>query len=101
MLGIISEADLILKEEFPRGPEGGRLFQGRRQREDRAKAAGDTAAGADDRPAITIGPDATIAEAAKLLHWNGSSSRRRSTRPVHWLGIVSRRPAHGLPPPRR
>jgi CBS-domain-containing membrane protein len=35
--GIVSEADLLLKEEFPEGPAGGRLFQGRRQRVERAR----------------------------------------------------------------
>ena len=42
--GIVSEADLLLKEEFPEGPAGGRLFEGHRQRVERAKAAGATAA---------------------------------------------------------
>jgi CBS-domain-containing membrane protein len=42
--GIVSEADLLLKEEFPEGPAGGRRFRGHRQRVERAKAAGDTAA---------------------------------------------------------
>ena len=37
--GIVSEADLLLKEEFREGPAGGRLFQGRRQRVERAEAA--------------------------------------------------------------
>ena len=27
VVGIVSEADLLLKEEFPEGPAGGRLFQ--------------------------------------------------------------------------
>jgi signal-transduction protein with cAMP-binding, CBS, and nucleotidyltransferase domain len=49
VLGIVSEADLLLKEEFPEGPAGGRLFQGRRQREERIRAAGDTAAELNDR----------------------------------------------------
>jgi CBS domain-containing protein len=77
-------------KDIATGPEGGRLFQGRRQREDRAKAAGDTAAELMTSPAVTIGPDATIAEAAKLLH------RQRVKRlPVvdpagPLLGIVSR-----------
>jgi CBS domain-containing protein len=90
VLGIISEADLILKEEFPEGPEGGRLFQGRRQREDRAKAASDTAAELMTAPAITIGPDATIAEAAKLLHRNGIKRMPVVDPAGPLLGIVSR-----------
>ena len=32
VVGVVSEADLLRKEEFPDGPAGGRLFQGRRER---------------------------------------------------------------------
>ena len=42
--GIVSEADLLLKKEYSEGPAGRRLFQGRRQRAERAKAAGAAAA---------------------------------------------------------
>jgi CBS domain-containing protein len=69
--GIVSEADLLLKEEFPEGPAGGHLFQGRRQRVERAKAAGATAAELMTAPAVTVGPDATVTEAARLLHRHG------------------------------
>jgi hypothetical protein len=37
-------ADLLLKKEYSEGPAGRRLFQGRRQRAERAKAAGAAAA---------------------------------------------------------
>jgi CBS-domain-containing membrane protein len=90
VVGIVSEADLLLKEEFPEGPPQGRLFEGRRRRETRTKAAGDTAVELMTSPATTIGPDASIAEAARLLH------RHRIKRmPVvdpagPLLGIVSR-----------
>ena len=68
VVGVVSEADLLLKEEFPEGPAGGHLFQGRQQRATRAKAAGDTAVELMTAPAITVGPDASVAEAARLLH---------------------------------
>jgi CBS domain-containing protein len=90
VVGIVSEADLVLKEEFPEGPPEGQLFEGRRRREARAKAAGATAVELMASPAITIGPDASIPEAARLLH------RHRIKRlPVldpagPLLGIVSR-----------
>ena len=90
VVGIVSEADLVLKEEFPEGPAGGRLFQGRRQREDRAKAAGETAAELMTSPAVTVGPDATVAEAARLLHRH-SIKRMPVVDPAGpLLGIVSR-----------
>ena len=90
VLGVVSEADLVPKEEFPEGPPGARLFQGRRQRQTRAKATGDIAVELMTAPAVTVGPDATLAEAARLLH------RHRIKRlPVldpagPLLGIVSR-----------
>jgi CBS domain-containing protein len=90
VVGIVSEADLALKEEFPEGPAGGRLFQGRRQREDRAKAAGDTAAELMTRPAVTVGPDATVAEAARLLHRHGIKRMPVVDPAGPLLGIVSR-----------
>src|SRR5213078_1660067 len=43
VVGIVSEADLLLKEEYPDGPPGGWLLEGRRRRATRAKATGDTA----------------------------------------------------------
>ena len=90
VLGIVSEADLTLKEEFPEGPAGGRLFQGRRQRQDRAKAAGDTAAELMTSPAVTVGPDATVAEAARLLHRHGIKRMPVVDPAGPLLGIVSR-----------
>ena len=68
VLGVVSEADLVLKEEYPEGPPEARMFQGRRRRIAQAKAAGDTAAELMTAPAVTIGPDASVAEAARLLH---------------------------------
>jgi CBS-domain-containing membrane protein len=68
VVGIVSEADLLLKEENPQGTPGGWPFEGRRRRATRAKAAADTAVELMTAPAVTVGPDATVAEAARLLH---------------------------------
>jgi CBS domain-containing protein len=90
VVGVVSEADLMLRQEFPEGPPEGQLFEGRRRRQARAKAAGTTAVEVMTSPAIIVGPDASIAEAARLLH------RHRIKRlPVvdpagPLLGIVSR-----------
>jgi CBS-domain-containing membrane protein len=88
--GIVSEADLLLKEEFPEAPAGGRLFHSRRQRVERAKAAGDTAAELMTAPAVTIGPDATVSEAARLLHQSGIKRIPVVDPAGPLLGIVSR-----------
>jgi CBS-domain-containing membrane protein len=88
--GIVSEADLLLKEEFPEGPASGHLFQGRRQRIKRAKAAGATAAELMTAPAVTVGPDATVTEAARLLHRHGIKRMPVVDPAGPLLGIVSR-----------
>jgi CBS-domain-containing membrane protein len=90
VVGVVSEADLMPKEEFPEGPPGGRLFQGRRRREIRAKAAGDTAAELMTSPAVTIGLDAGVAEAARLLHRHGIKRLPVVDPAGPLLGIVSR-----------
>jgi CBS domain-containing protein len=90
VLGIVSEADLVLKEEYPEGPPEGRMFQGRRRRIAQAKAAGDTAAELMTAPAVTIGPDASVAEAARLLHHNGIKRLPVVDPAGPLLGIVSR-----------
>jgi CBS domain-containing protein len=68
VVGVVSEADLLRKEEYPEGPPGGWRFEGRRRRATRAKATGDTAVELMTAPAITVAPDASLAEAARLLH---------------------------------
>ena len=88
--GIVSEADLLLKEEFPEGPAGGRRFQGHRRRVEQAKAAGDTAAELMTTPAVTVGPDATVTEAARLLHRHGIKRVPVVDPSGPLLGIVSR-----------
>jgi CBS-domain-containing membrane protein len=88
--GIVSEADLLLKEELAEAPGGGHLFQGHRQRVQRAKAAGATAAELMTAPAITVGPDATVTEAARLLHRHGIKRLPVVDLAGPLLGIVSR-----------
>ncbi len=90
VLGIVSEADLVLKEEYPEGPPEGRMFQSRRRRIAQAKAAGDTAAELMTAPAVTIGPDASVAEAARLLHRHGIKRLPVVDPAGPLLGIVSR-----------
>ncbi|HWC40680.1 MAG TPA: CBS domain-containing protein [Actinomycetota bacterium] len=88
--GIVSEADLLLKEELPEGRARRRLFQGRRHRVQRAKAAGATAAELMTAPAVTVGPDASVTEAARLLHRHGIKRLPVVDPAGPLLGIVSR-----------
>ena len=81
VIGVVSEADLLLKEI---GPE---LTLNRGER---VKAAGVTAAQLMSTPAITISPDASVAEAAKIMY-----TRRVNRLPVveddgRLVGIISR-----------
>jgi CBS domain-containing protein len=65
-IGIVSEADLILKEDqFLEGEP--HLFERRHHRIEREKHAAGTAAALMTSPAVSVGPDASLAEAARLM----------------------------------
>jgi CBS domain-containing protein len=86
VLGVVSEADLMLKEEKPRHL-GGALVQ---PRGDEARAMARNAAALMTAPAVTVGEDASLTEAARLMH-----HRRVKRLPVvdeagSLVGIVSR-----------
>ncbi|MGW3989200.1 CBS domain-containing protein [Streptomyces sp. NPDC004830] len=65
VIGVVSEADLLLKEEF-RDSDPDRLTQMRRL-SDLAKAGGMTAADVMSTPAVTVHPSATLAQAARIM----------------------------------
>lgn len=90
LVGIVSEADLLMKEELAADGESHRRFQSRRRRIDRAKAGGVVAQELMSSPVETIDPEAPLARAARLLH-----DRRVKRLPVvdpngKVVGIVSR-----------
>ncbi|MFI7063627.1 CBS domain-containing protein [Kribbella sp. NPDC050124] len=68
--GVVSETDLIRKEEFQRTARPPRVL-GWRRRQARVRAAGLRAADVMSHPAVTIGPDATIPEAARMMATRG------------------------------
>jgi CBS domain-containing protein len=70
VVGIVSEGDLILKEEREGLEERPRLLQSPGTRAARAKAEGQTADELMSSPAITISPEASIGEAARAMHLN-------------------------------
>lgn len=93
VVGIVSEADLLPKEELKDAVYDDEIrdaHKGRRHRDERRKAAADTAGQLMNAPALTISPDSNVAEAARLL------TRHRIKRlPVvdadhRLVGIVSR-----------
>jgi CBS domain-containing protein len=88
VIGVVSEADLLVKEAIQ--ADGVSILAALRHwREDDA-AAGITAGDLMTQPAVTIGPDAPVAEAARLMY-----DRRVKRLPVvtnagHLVGIISR-----------
>ena len=91
LVGIVSEADLLVKESREDDEPHGKLFEGRRQRSDRVKANATTAAALMTAPAITVGPGATLGEAARVMHRR--AVKRLPVVDAHGqvVGIVSRR----------
>ena len=88
LVGVVSEADLLLKEVGQEALAGYLIVSGRRR--EHAKAAGVTAAELMSKPPVTIGPEDTVAGAARLMH-----DRRVKRLPVvddagRLVGIVSR-----------
>jgi CBS domain-containing protein len=88
--GVVSESDLLAKEEHKESVTRRRLHR-HRDRFSRAKAGAMTAEGLMTKPAITIRPEATIVQAARLL-----AQHRIKRLPVvddenRLIGIVSRR----------
>ncbi|MFF7401210.1 MULTISPECIES: CBS domain-containing protein [Streptomyces] len=65
VVGVVSEADLLPKEEF-RDSDPDRMTQ-RRRLGDLAKAGGVTAEDLMSTPAVTVHADATLAEAARIM----------------------------------
>ncbi len=89
LIGIVSEADLMLKEEEDL-TEKTTFFESRGRRHQRSKALGLTARQVMTSPVVTVGPDTSIAQAARLMR-----ERRVKRLPVvdqdgFILGIVSR-----------
>jgi CBS domain-containing protein len=88
VIGVVSEADLLAKEAEPALPQG--VVRRAWRLTERSKAAGVTAADVMTKPAVTVGEDAPVAEAARIMQ-----SRRVKRLPVvddygRLRGIVSR-----------
>lgn len=89
ILGVVSEADLLLKQERPTRPLP-RLLSTRRRRRERAKAKATVAATLMSQPPITISTGATLTEAAKRLHTEGVKRLPVIDAAGRLVGIVSR-----------
>jgi CBS domain-containing protein len=89
VLGVVSEADLMLKEEaLDRDPPP--MFERRRRRGERARAAAKQAEELMSTPAVTISPLASIIEAARTMHGSGVKRLPVVDEAGRLVGIVSR-----------
>lgn len=90
LIGIVSEADLLLKEEY--GADGGEphWLESSARHVFRRKAAGATAADVMTSPVVTIGPDALISDAAIRIHRHGVKRLPVVNDEERVIGIVSR-----------
>jgi CBS-domain-containing membrane protein len=67
LVGVVSQADLLLKETFA-AADHRHLLESDRRRRERAKAGALLARDLMTAPAVAIGPSALITEAARLMH---------------------------------
>jgi CBS domain-containing protein len=89
--GVVSEADLLLKELGPEHFEGpGASLRASGRRGERAKANGLTAGELMSTPPVTISPAASVADAARLMHQYGVKRLPVVDADGHLAGIVSR-----------
>jgi CBS-domain-containing membrane protein len=95
VVGIVSEADLLRKEEYQDEQDEPGWLKRHHQRVARGKAAARTAAGVMSAPVITVNPEATVPMAARLLRGTGSSACRSSTARAGWLGSSAGRTCCG------
>jgi CBS-domain-containing membrane protein len=90
VLGIITEADLLLKQEHPDPKADVSLIWTRRRRRQRAKAAAAVAGKLMTAPAATVAPTSTITEAARRMHTAGVKRLPVVDETGRLVGIVSR-----------
>lgn len=90
VLGIITEADLLLKQEHPDPKANLPLIWTRRRRREQEKAAAAVAGILMTTPPVTVPPTATVTEAARRMHKAGVKQLPVVDQTGQLLGIVSR-----------
>jgi CBS domain-containing protein len=91
LLGVVSEADTLAKQEHLGGTAARPWFAGRKRRARWRKASGTTAADLMTAPAITIGPTESVSAAARLLAAKKVRRLCVVDEQGRLVGIVSRR----------
>jgi CBS domain-containing protein len=90
VLGVVTEADLLLKQEHPDLELNVPLVWSRRRRLEREKAAAVVAGNLMTTPAVTVPPTATVTEAARRMHAAGVKRLPVVDEAGRLVGIVSR-----------
>jgi CBS domain-containing protein len=90
VLGIVTEADLLLKQEHPDPKATVPFIWTRRRRQERQKAAAAVAGKLMTAPAVTVPPTATVTEAARRMHAAGVKRLPVVDEAGRLVGIVSR-----------
>ena len=90
VLGVVSEADLLLKQQFPDPDQDLSLWWTKRHRLKRAKAAASTAHHLMTVAVVSISGDATVPEAARRLHTAGVKRLPVVDYRSRLVGIISR-----------
>jgi CBS domain-containing protein len=90
VLGVVTEADLLLKQEHPDPEAKIPPIWSRRRRRERKKAAAVVAGKLMTAPATTVSPTVTLAEAARRLHDAGVQRLPVVDETDRLVGIVSR-----------
>jgi len=88
VIGVVSEADMLVKEADQASYPG--FFTGLRRRRDHEKAAGSSAADLMTSPPIVIRPDEPVQHAARLMYERGVKRLLVVDGAGRLLGIVSR-----------
>jgi CBS domain-containing protein len=90
VLGVVSEADLLLKEEHPDPDADLPLVWTRRRRAEHDKAAAAVARDLMTVAVVSISPEATVAEAARRMHQAGLKRLPVVDQRGRLVGIISR-----------
>jgi CBS domain-containing protein len=90
VLGVVSEADLLLKQEYPDPDADLPLVWTRRRRAEHDKAAATAARDLMTVAVVSIPPEATVAEAARRMHRAGVKRLPVVDQGGRLVGIVSR-----------
>jgi CBS-domain-containing membrane protein len=96
VIGVVSEADLLHKMEYPGGVPHARLLERKRVRTARDKAGADDAAHLMTAPAVVVGPDTSVGAAAKLMDAEHVKRLPVVDDAGRIVGVVSRKDLLGL-----